>query len=314
MKDKNYKLFLKAKELIKGKQYKEAIEILKKVKKDEPNDNVVKFELAKLFIKYKETMDKGKSMLLDLLNTQNKNYAILELGKLEASLNNYDEAKNYFLQLLNTQNKNYAILELGRLEASLNNYAEAKKYFLLLLNTDAKDFSLVELVFLNIKDNKIKEASDLFNKIPTNFLDSIIYINIKTYLNYKLGLDISKDRNNTYFTMQLFNYNKEFAISHISKHLDENNKKRIHTTFDESINLYELFDEIQEKIKNMEPTQYSFTEKYIVCYNHEIATIGDKRTKYVQVITLPNSKNILTMYPINIMEKQKGKMLIKKEN
>ena len=61
-------------------------------------------------------MDKGKSMLLDLLNTQNQksqNYAILELGKLEASLNNYDEAKKYFLLLLNTDAKDFSFIELN---------------------------------------------------------------------------------------------------------------------------------------------------------------------------------------------------------
>lgn len=260
--------------------------------------------------------DEAKNYFEKLLNTTSKNHALIELGRLESSMGNYDNAKDYFLQLLNTKDKNFALLELGKLEANFNNCNDARKFFQKLLNTKDENYALLELLFLNIKENKIKEASDLFNKIPTNFLDSITYINIKTYLNYKLGLTSLKDKNNTYFTTQLFNYNRDLALSHISKHLDENDKKRIHTLFDMNININKLFDEVQEKINNMSPTQYSFTEKYIVCCDYEVTTIGDKRTKYVQVITLPNSKNILTMYPINVIEKQKEneKILMKKEN
>lgn len=77
MTNKNYKLFLKAKDLIKENQDQEAIKTLRKIRKAEPNDNVVKFELAKLLIKDKETIDKGKSLLLNLLNTQKNKIEIM---------------------------------------------------------------------------------------------------------------------------------------------------------------------------------------------------------------------------------------------
>lgn len=68
---KNYDEFLNAKALIKRKKYKDAIYILRKLYTEEPFDNIIKFELARVLIKFKDTLFEGRNYLLELLYTSN---------------------------------------------------------------------------------------------------------------------------------------------------------------------------------------------------------------------------------------------------
>ena len=78
-------------------------------------DLKVKFEYSKLLI-LKGRKEEGKKLLFELLDTSAKNYAMLELGKLEKTVGNIEKARDYFANLLDTSSKSYAMLELGRLE------------------------------------------------------------------------------------------------------------------------------------------------------------------------------------------------------
>ena len=347
MNNSNYQLFLQAKQLIKERNYLSSIKVLRDIIRLEPYDCVVKFELAKLLIKNNKTKTEGKNLLLDLLDSRNKTYAMLELGKLEASEGNDKEARKYFLELLNTPSKTYAMLELGRLEASERNNKEARKYLLELLNTPNKTYAMLELgkleasegnnkearkyflqlynekdeyamlqlLFLDIKENDLLNAQQLLDQISLKCFSSFQYRNIKIYLNYKLGLIKDSDIEfKNYFVQQLFNYNIGLTLEHIKNHLDENDNKRLHTIFNNNVNLRDLFYEVQEKICEVNPIEYCFVEKYIVCCNEDISTINGEKTRYVRVITLPNSKNIITMYPINVINKQlnNNKQLMKR--
>ena len=56
-------------------------------------------------------------MLLELLDTRNRNYALLELGKLAVQEKNINIAKKCFNEIIaysyNNKDRNYALLELG---------------------------------------------------------------------------------------------------------------------------------------------------------------------------------------------------------
>ena len=105
---RNYNEFLEAKSLIKRREYKEAIIILRKLYDLEPDDRLIKFELARVLTKNKKSLIEGKRLLEELLSTPSHTYAKLELGKLEASEGNIEKARSYFEELLTEQNKNYA--------------------------------------------------------------------------------------------------------------------------------------------------------------------------------------------------------------
>ena len=384
MKNENYELFLQAKLLIKNCNYKEALSIFQKLYELEPTDHVIKFELARLYIKENETLENGKQMLIELLDTTSKNYAILELGKLEVNCKKYEAAKKYFIELISTPSRNYAILELGRLEmltghpkkarhyfkkiletksrsyamlelgkleASQGNnelarmYLEelintksqnmeyamleigklevsegndeiGRKYFESLLGTKNIDYALSELLFLDIKEEKFADAIYRINKlkkVPSEH--KIDLFNVIFYLKYRLGnLDNIKPLND--FQRLLLSYDYDLVIKHIKSHLDANGEKRLHTIFNENIDIEELYNYILEKIQNISPIRCNLVEKYIVMCEQNIAIVNNEETNYIEVITLPNSKKILTFYPIKLDKidniKSKQKVNIKK--
>ena len=345
MNNQNYKLFLEAKELIRKRKYNEALIILRKIYQLEPYNGSIKFELAKLLIKMSSNKQEGKKMLFELLNTQNRTYAMLELGRLEASegnnskareyfeqllkeqINTYailelarlevsegnnSKAREYFEQLLNTKNRTYAMLELGRLEASEGNNAKAREYFEQLLNTQSllnRIYAMQELIFLNIKEGQYLEAYKMFENGGYKKLERGESYHLDIFLKYKLGIiEYEQISNKDYHIRQLFNYDVSSALEHITKHLDEDDKKIKHTVFSQDVNLEELFNYAREQIKYLNPIEISTTHKYIIECDEDISIIDGISTNLLKVITIPNTDNILTMYPIANYKKELGKV------
>lgn len=289
--------------------------------------NCAILELAKLEF-YQGNNNEAKNLLLVLLNTTNKNFAILELGKMEFELGNIEEAKKIFLSLLNTSNKNYATLQLGKIEFILGNFKTAREYFTILLNTSSWTHAIMELGKLEFYDGNIEKSIAYFETLTNNKSDisgnlyailNLIKINIKqknyteavNYLNYlnskKLILDLRSqveiiklyltkelniffkngiEINANYNNEQFLDYDKNKAINHIThKHKKE---------FSSTINISNLFEEIKDKL----------TEEYKI-YHLDINDIYDipyqnigNNYHILRVVTQPNTKNILTMYPL----------------
>ena len=457
---KNYDKFLEAKALIKRKKYKDAIYILRKLYTEEPFDNIIKFELARVLIRFEDTLNEGRNYLLELLlHTSNRSYAMLELGKLEARLGNYEEAKSYFTDLiylggqsktyatlelgkleasvgnyeeaksyftnliyLNGRDKAYAMLELGRLEARVGNYEEAKSYFtnLIYLNGRDKAYAMLELgkleasvgnyeeaktcftdlinfggrdkayamlelgkleasvgnyeeakicftdlinlggrdkayamlelgkleasvgnyeeakscfnelletsdwiygvenlLYLSIKEENYEEASQLLNTIyNANLIEDNQLSNIIYYLKYKLNLltENDKKKNRNYFCSQLLDYSREEAINHIKAHFDENEFKNIHSIFLETIDIEDIFPSIERHISEASPEQLGFIDKYKIDCGDVVGISNSIETSCVEVITFPNTKDIVTMYPVIGIKKKNlkndGKRLV----
>ena len=241
-------------------------------------------------------------------NTCGKEYAMLELGRLYFNEGKIANAKCLFEQLLKTQNKEYALLQLGKLYASEGKNDSARYCFEQLINEKSqnKEYAMMEIVFLNIKEKKLQQAEQLLESISKNTIKFSIYKNIQTYIQYKLG-KLYNQNNDSYFAKQLLNYSKEATIEHIKNHLDENGQKKNHTIFDHDVNLYDLLEKIENQIKYITPIEYSIVEKYVICCEDVIAHIDDNEVRHVEVVTLPHSKNILTIYPKRIMNPQKNK-------
>ena len=250
-----------------------------------------------------------------MLNTHSKTYAILELGKLEVLEGNYNKARLYFEQLLNTKDKNFAMVELGKLEVLEGNYNKARLYFEQLLNEQNKNYAKTELIFLDIKEEKYLSAYNRFKELLPNHFYKNQYDFLKLYLQYKLNIiDKNQLKVNNYCINQLLDYNENYAIEHIRKHLDENNNKITHTIFNENVDIKELFYYAKNQIKNIQPVEITTVHKYILECQKEIS--NDNNTKYLKIITIPNSDHILTMYPIIYYKKEKNKIkqLKKEEN
>ena len=103
------------------------------------------------------------------INSVIQSGALFELARLENSNGNYMEAKRILEELLDTTNRNYAMLELGRLEVVLSDYDNARKHFEELAKLDGNDrrFALQELVRLELrcsnKEKAIEHLHELLN-------------------------------------------------------------------------------------------------------------------------------------------------------
>ncbi|MBE6160478.1 MAG: tetratricopeptide repeat protein [Lactobacillales bacterium] len=295
---KNYNEFLKAKELIKEEKINEAESILKRLIKFEPEDVFIKFELARLFVKNDKTKEQGKKMLLELINTDNDNYAIIELAKVEEQDGNYETSKYYLSKL---DNNVYQLLELGRVEFKQKNFIKAREYFEKVYNMECKEsiYAVDDLMFLNLVEKRYEDAYEMFHIVKEKkAYDSRELRKVEIFLKHKLGLLKVGEYPNTYFCRQLFNYEEEKTIEHIKLHLDENEYKAEHTTYNKAINIELLFRDIKLLIEDMEPYKCGLSDKYIIDYDYIVGEVDGVETNKIEVATFSNSKDIITMFPI----------------
>jgi tetratricopeptide (TPR) repeat protein len=332
-----------ARKNIQRKKYKNALYTLRKLEGLDPNDSIIRFEIARCLINIDELKKEGKELLVELLETDNREYAMFELGKIEVEQGNEEQAWIYFEELTKTDNNKYALFELAKLQIEQGLKEEAKKSLDSLLDTDNREYALFELAKLSIAENNIEEAKQLFNSIGKNIkvLSEMIflyirnleyekayeilinnnfksiwdisqYCKVKNYLRYNLGLISKEELPDGYFYSQLSSYNEEKALEHIKLHLDENDNKRKHTKYDRFVNIDIIYNDIKYRIVDMNPIVCSIGYKYIIDYDYIVGEVNGCITDKLHVITLPNTNNIITMYPvINIKENIKIKQLNK---
>ena len=236
-------------------------------------------------------IEKARKYFQDLLNTSSEIYAMFELGRLEFSQGNIDKARDYFQGLLNTSSKTYAMLELGRLEFSQGNIDKARDYFQSLLNTQNKTYALLILIKLYVKQNDFFNAFKYFLylkkcKIPVTFETELEILKLYIMMNLNIFFDEENEIRISYNNSQALDYDEFIAIEHIiDGHKEE---------FSSGINIYKLFNDIKKKLTaEYKIKSLSLNDIYdIPCEN-----VGEN-CHILRVVTLPNSKNILTMYPL----------------
>ncbi len=333
MRKENYAMFEYSKKLIKSEKYQEAIVLLKKLLKFDPyNANKIKFELARCLSRFRNTRMEAKRYFEELLETSNVLYATLELGKLEAEMGNIDAARYYFEYLLKYSHadRNMAMLELGKLEVSAGNIELARKYFYNLiqlghrthanmelgkleklvgndelakihfddlLNAPNSNYALRELFYIELKaENYMLACKYLELLLEKERIVPVEYQQISFYLMYKLGhYEESQDKLKSFFERQLVNYNEQETLNHINLHLKEDVDEAL---FSSNINTIELFQFAKKEINKLIPRNSTVVEKYIIDCGKEVGTSYGIPTTKIEVVTLLNTTNILTMYPV----------------
>lgn len=294
-----------------AKKYKDIV-AMEKLYKENPNDNIIKFEYARL-LKFKGNKNKSKMLLLELLNTDNWNYATMELGKIEKEQGDIKKAREYFESLLNTQSKAYAILELGILEKEQGNIEKAREYFETLLNTQDKSYAFIMLVLLEFLEKNYLSVFNYINEALKQNID--VNYNFIIYLSKELNVffDVDYEKMNYNYSMnQLLDYDEYCAIEHIVD-------RHVKNDFNKKVDVYKLFNVVKDYLSEENKiNKLNFNDLYLL----RLDNIGANGENYLLVITLPHSKNIITMYPvedkmsinkyINEYENNGKKKLIKK--
>lgn len=181
-----------------------------------------------------------------------------------------------------------------------------KKYDALLQSCEAGDYALrnkvcVSYLTLLIRTKDYQEAKRVldFMKEKQGFLTSD-FDRVYFYVQYQLGL-LPKNYQNasSYYESQILKYDRNSAIVHVYKHeRGENNSPDIQT-FNEDIDIRELFPTMEMAIEKIKPSETRMVaDIYYIDMGEVIGRFGNQPATIVEVITEVGTKNIHTMYPV----------------
>lgn len=156
------------------------------------------------------------------------------------------------------------------------------------------------------EDDKLFELYNRYYKegVVDEFdYDSLSYNRLKIYLRKKYDPNYHLDITSIiYSDSQIFDYNDDRAINHIKKHhsfnsIDDKGK------FSDYIDIDSLFYDIKGSIdnnKNKSNLKRNVIDNYLF-YLPNCGFQNEVACNYVEVITLINSPNIITMYPAKFL-------------
>ncbi len=176
---------------------------------------------------------------------------------------------------------------------------EGKRVFNLNMKKDIKEFFLwIELKLLCCQKKYI-ECFILLQKY-TPFLETIDTSYLNIFLRKKLDLPFCSSKD-AYLIKQIKDYNEDEALAHIKKHeyLSDNPSE-----FVQDFPLEEIFF----KLRNILPGKTklydsALSDVYMFKYTAN-GHISYSLTDYFEVVTLPDSNEIITMYPHKNPEKR----------
>lgn len=310
------------------------LDAVKKLYESNMNNTTIAFKYAKL-LKNNGYRNDAKEIFKSLKYSNNYYYAMLELAKMEEEDGNMEEAKSYYEYLYRLHDA-YGTLELARIEKHLGYYDKALKHLDEILKSDRKCFpakcekaslyycmgdnkkarikleSIIStsnksydhasalLDILNVKDQEdLKLLKSIINTDESK--NSAVYLRNILYLSKKLNIffkNYNYDHRFSYENSQIINYDNYLAVEHIiDRHM---NNKTSGTNFNKDIDIYYLFNEVSNYlIPQYKFNKLVFNDIYIIPYSKLTnINIGSNNENYLKVITLPNTKNIVTMYPV----------------
>ena len=216
----------------------------------------------------------------------------IELGRLEFNLGHVEEARKIFESINTNEYVMSGAIELGRLEAKLGNTQKAKEYFLSLINTRVERFGYNLLIVLCIQNKEYEEAFKYVKEALDKryHINSDIIIDLSKRLNIFFNVDYQYYRY-SYSMNQQLDYDPYCAIDHvIERHTNSTN-----TDFNENIDVYKLFNNMEQYLtEDNKSNKLSFNDIYLIPYKNA----GANGENYIKVVTLSNTKNIITMYPV----------------
>ena len=119
---------------------------------------------------------------------------------------------------------------------------------------------------------------------------------INLIVDKKTGKDMPERNNRIYRERQIVEYRKQDAVAHIRKHHQSTSQENGNFAF--TINISELYDEIQLQLtEDNQVVSTDMLDKYLVDYPNVGYTNEGKIVDKIGVVTLPGTKDIITMYP-----------------
>jgi tetratricopeptide (TPR) repeat protein len=263
-------------ELLFNDDVDQAIKELRRLCNLYPNDSVVYQQLGSVLLRQGKNISEALYILSLATNRYNKHAISYDIATYYLSQGEFFKAEEKFKTLLEGDDKFkcYGYLGLIRTYIHIEDYKAALTYF-----------------------DKLAAKRELVD------FDVSHYYNLKFYLYYKNGVELKNVHADNYFIRQLVDYSREAAIEHIKEHLKSAGSegletKRVHSIFEKETNIDILYDQCNELIKDINPNGYGTVDYYVCKLENQIGTTySNKETANVEVVTFPNSKQILSIYP-----------------
>ena len=239
----------------------EAINILEETIKRYKDDLVLE-SLVKCYLS-KGYTDKAHELIDDIKDDYLKQ---LLLGRIKYDNQDFNEAESIFAKLVDNNNGtryyNYAQYYLIVAKFRLKKYDEALR--------------LIELY---------KQDLSYSNRNKREL--SLMYF----YINKELGNELKPSN---YSERQLVYYSEELAINHIRNHHDIDYTI---SRFNDNIDIEKLYHYIRKNIDIDKRKIFGLLDKYTIDFPKDMGNDDIRNLRSVSAICLPNTDEILTMYP-----------------
>lgn len=190
---------------------------------------------------------------------------------------------------------------LGRFEEAIKDLKE--------LSTSEKDrsYSKLELFyiyyFLNRYNEALKLLSELYlmkNKYVSNYTLLIAELVIKKQLG--MHVDFKRGTKSDYIKEQIVNYDESKALEHIKSHVRNEDSYNEHSKFNTGINLNYLMECVKKDLKNNKKANIV---DILEIHYFAVPGIGydsNNLCNYIKVVVVPNTTDIIAMYPYAYIE------------
>lgn len=337
---KSYNKYLEANKLRSLGYYYKALKIYMDLYRDEPDNDLINYSIGKTLLEIHNDIYNHTEIEIQIRNHLKKSglRGIAQLGLLEEKLGNVEAAIKQYKKAIKFENDDDAFYNLICLYIKLGNIDEAQNYYNLFLDSVKSSFSQKEinetilyllgksamylndsvvankvfnylkdsphyresvlegLMKLEVKNENYEQAYQIYLELKK--IDEAYDNNLLLFILYKLNrLNKDYETRHDYYKNQLLEYSIDYAIEHIEKHKD---------MFMEKIDIVSLFDICRRSINDLDPInkKYNAVDQYLLEFESNIGTINGKPTNRVEIRTIQDTKNILTLYP-TITEKRK---------
>ena len=162
-------------------------------------------------------------------------------------------------------------------------------------------YALIELYFVLYQNKRYEEAykliEDIYNtrcmKAHSTYITELV-------IRKNLGMSLKRSNlyEDNYTTRQLFNYDEDLAIKHISNHNIDDPTDEKTSQFNKNVDIVELIKAVKDNLKT---SKRCLDNEVLDKYYFSISNIGfngDNVCNTIKVIVEPNTTNIFALYPV----------------
>ena len=254
-------------------------------------DETVLVDLVRLLLEM-GFVDEAKKYVT---NAPFSNEKIYLLGVINEYEGNFEEAIIMLNKLNHTLMESNMHVELACIYEYMHNLEGAKSEFRKLLNTDKRYQAILRLIKIAFGENnpKVIDLIQSFDIDGCNHQGDIVqYKRCVKYYKYLQG-KLKEEEIESYSDRQMYSYDKKRALNHIGKYHLVNGK---YYKFNRNVNLVEIYDYCQKNLNHL--IRKDDTNSYLVKMPYDIGYLMNYKTDLIEVVVLPNTNKILTMYPV----------------